>query len=311
MAFGLGRGLESLIPTKASKPSSRPAPLPARTAPAATTEVAIVDLVANPRQPRKTFPLPELETLAASIKTHGILEPLVVSPGATTGQFVLVAGERRLRAAELAGLAKVPVVVRDTDDREKLELALIENIQRQDLNPLEEARALKQLLEDFKLNHNEVAARVGRSRPAVSNILRLLELAPEAQRALLAGRISAGHARALLACSGHAQQVELLQVTEQQRLSVRDVERLAAQAVRGSQPSRRARGADDASAGDPAAEAAARKLSRQLGTRVQVITTGQAGRIVVEYSDAAERERIVDTMLGQGQRSSKRGAFSV
>jgi len=271
--------------------------------------VAIVDVVANPRQPRKAFSLPELEELAQSIKLHGILEPLVVSPGSTDGQFILVAGERRLRAAELAGLAKVPVVVRETDDREKLELALIENIQRQDLNPLEEARAFKQLLDDFKLSHEDVATRVGRSRPTISNTLRLLELAPECQRALLDGRISAGHARAMLACTSNDQQRELLAQVEELHLSVRQVERYANQMARDSGEPKRGGGRKRdprQPAEDPSNPRIERSLSRHLGTRVQVVSTGSGGRIVVEYYSTEERDRIVAKVIGAGDAAKKR-----
>ena len=312
VAFGLGRGLESLIPSKPAKPSAaaKRVAAAAANAPRVTNEVAISDIVPNPRQPRKSFSLPELESLADSIKTHGILEPLVVSPGSTQGQFVLVAGERRLRAAELAGLAKVPVVVRETDDHEKLELALIENIQRQDLNPIEEARAFKQLIEDFKLTQLDVAKRVGRARASVTNIMRLLDLAPECQRALLEGRITAGHARALLTCPSKAQQVELLALAEAQKMSVRDVERLAIRASRAAGiTGQGGRPAKEPEIADPGAEVVARKLSRHLGTRVQVVTTPQhSGRIVVEYSSEDERDRIVDQVLGAGRRTKAAAA---
>lgn len=241
---------------------------------------------------------------------HGIIEPLVVSPGVAAGQFILVAGERRLRAAELAGLAKVPVVVRETDDREKLELALIENIQRQDLNPLEEARAFKQLLDDFKLSHDEVATRVGRSRPAVSNTMRLLELAPEAQRALMDGRISAGHARAMLACPDKNQQRELLGEIEELHLSVRQVERLAIQLARDAGVRKTAGPKRDPRipAEDPSNVRLERALSRHLGTRVQLVTAGSGGRIVVEYTDIEERDRITGQVLGSSERTAKRAA---
>ena len=297
MAFGLGRGLESLIP---SKPTALPRREERSVSAGKPHEVAISDLVPNPRQPRSAFPIKELEDLAQSIKTHGIIEPLVVSPGTTTGQYILVAGERRLRAAELAGLAKVPVIVRETNDREKLEIALIENIQRQDLNPLEEAKALKQLLEDFNLSQEEVARRIGRKRPTVTNSLRLLELSTKCQQALLAGRISAGHARAILACPSHSDQESLLEKVEELHLSVRQIERLASQTARnagivkaGGRPSR------DAQPASPANERAARLLGRKLGTRVQVVTAPNGGRIVIEYYSDEERERLVRAILGK------------
>jgi ParB family chromosome partitioning protein len=289
MAFGLGRGLEALIPNK--KPV-RSAPVQ----PAGMLEVAIDQITPNPHQPRKRFNVEKLDELASSIKEHGILEPLVVSPEGTG--YILIAGERRLRAAELAGLKKVPVVVRATDNQEKLELALIENIQRQDLNALDEAKALRKLVRDFNLSQAEVAKQVGRSRPAIANSLRLLDLPAEIQRAVLEERISEGHARAILAAPTQAQQIELLRQIEETHLSVRQTERLARQVA----PKKTVERAADPI--DPQLVNVARKLSSHLGTRVQVISAPRGGRIVVEYYSTEERDRVVNKMLGQREKLS-------
>lgn len=182
--YGLGRGLEALIP--------------AATTTGGAEEVALGRISPNPHQPRRAFLDADLEALAASIRSHGILQPLVVRVGAG-GDYELVAGERRLRAARLAGLTHVPVIVRSSTEVEMLQLALIENLQRADLNPLEEALAFDELASSFGLTHEQIANQVGRSRAAVTNAIRLLDLADETRRALLEGRISEGHGRALAA----------------------------------------------------------------------------------------------------------------
>lgn len=290
MAFGLGRGLEALIPNKSVKPV-RPDP----STNTGTHELPINAIVPNPHQPRKQFKLPELEELAASIREHGILEPLVVSPGRQAGKYTLIAGERRLRAAELAGLQRVPVVVRQTDDQEKLELALIENIQRQDLNPLEEAKALRKLLRDFGLSQQQVATRVGRSRPAVANCLRLLDLTREAQQALLDERITEGHAKALLAVSG-PDQVALVKEIESGHLSVRQTEQRIREILSHKNPHHRS--AKTGQAHDFQAEQTARSLSRHLGAKVAV-SGNSAGKITIEYHSRAERDRLVSKITGK------------
>lgn len=314
MAFGLGRGLEALIPT--TKPARTPRPASDTdsqststsatrrgaflqtsnikvSAETGTLQVPIENITENPRQPRKRFTPDKLEDLANSIKAHGILEPLVVSPTARTGSYILIAGERRLRAAEMAGLATVPVVIRETNDQAKLELALVENIQRQDLNPLEEARAMRNLVEDFKMTQAQVAKRLGRSAVAVSNTIRLLDLAPEVQKAVLEERISEGHARAILTCKYHAQQVELLQQVVNLRLSVRQIERLASRLTK---PLRKTSTVSVPDV-DPVVEEEAKELSRHLGAKVQMINAASGGRIVIEYYSEAERQRVVRQIL--------------
>lgn len=180
-------------------------------------------LVPNPHQPRQPFRDQDLVELAASIEEHGILQPLVVTEG-PEGTYQIIAGERRWRAAGLAGLTEVPVVIKDVVPREMLELALVENVQREDLNPLEEAMAYQQLMDEFGLIQEEVARRVGKSRSAVANTLRLLRAAPEVREALLREKISAGHARALQGLKDEAQQVVLLRIVLRERLTVRETE---------------------------------------------------------------------------------------
>lgn len=290
MAFGLGRGLEALIPTKTARPARRD---PASEM--GVHELALSSIVPNPHQPRKQFKLPELEELAASVREHGIIEPLIVSPAREVGRYILIAGERRLRAAEMVGLKRVPVVVRQTDDQEKLELALIENIQRQDLNPLEEAKALRKLLREFNLSQEQVAKKVGRSRPAVANCLRLLDLAVEVQRALMSEVLTEGHARALLALAS-ADQISVLHEIEANHLSVRQTEQrvreLLKRSVRVATP-RRSGGKVDSQA-----LAMSRRLSRSLGARVQVVPQGVGGKFVIEYHSQAERDRLAERLSG-------------
>ncbi len=187
---GLGRGLDALIPgwQEAGAPSSTDKVL----------KVPVENISPNPHQPRKTFDPEQLEDLAVSIREHGVIQPLILIPGENTNHYFLIAGERRLRASKLAGLSEVPAIVRTATEQEQLEFAIIENVQREDLNPLERARAYQNLLDSFSLTHDEIARRVGKSRVSVTNSLRLLNLPPIAQEALLDAKISEGHARALL-----------------------------------------------------------------------------------------------------------------
>ncbi len=311
MAFGLGRGLEALIPTTKPARTPRPAshadasPTNAQDARSevavslvtGTLQIAIEKITPNPHQPRKRFTPDKLEDLANSIKAHGILEPLVVSPSSVAGSYILIAGERRLRAAEMAGFATVPVVIRETDNQQKLELALVENIQRQDLNPLEEARAMRKLVAEFKLTQVQVARRLGRSAVAVSNTIRLLDLAPDVQQAVLEERISEGHARAILTCKSYTQQIELLLQVENLHLSVRQIERLASRLSKPMQKNESTAVADV----DPMVEEEAKELSRHLGAKVQMVNATRGGRIVIEYYSEAERQRVVRQILKSAQ----------
>src|SRR5512140_407141 len=212
---GLGRGLGALIPGGENAQTVNGVML------------VSVDLISpNPRQPRSMSHPQELGELTASVREHGVLQPLIVTAGDAPGRYILIAGERRLTAARQAGLASVPVIVREATDQQRLELAIIENVQRYDLSPLEEAEAYRQLAEDFGLSHEDIAAQVGKSRVAVTNTLRLLKLPDAVKNALIEGRISEGHARTLLALPSPEAQTAALRTVITQELNVRQTEEL-------------------------------------------------------------------------------------
>jgi len=247
--------------------------------------VTIASVVPNPHQPRLSFDEEKLRELAESIREHGVLQPLVVSP-LPDGTYELIAGERRLQASKRAGLAEVPVVVRDADERQKLELAIIENIQRHDLNPIEEAKAYARLIDEFGLTQEEVSKKMGKSRSAVGNAVRLLVLPVEIQRAVGEGRLSEGHAKALLAVENSEKQRALFELVMKSGLTVRETERQAREtSVR---PHTRRVSALPSVLVD-----AAEKLSGILGTKVAVKPSGKGGRIVVEYYSDEELDQIV------------------
>ncbi len=212
---GLGRGLGALIPGGENVQMGNGVML-----------VPVEMVLPNPRQPRNMMHPENLEELTLSVREHGVLQPLIVTLGESMGQYILIAGERRLQAARLAGLATVPVLVREATDQQRLELAIIENVQRSDLSALEEAEAYRQLAEDFELSHESIAARVGKSRVAVTNTLRLLRLPDSVKNALIEKRISEGHARALLALSTPEAQTAALRTVLSQELNVRQTEEL-------------------------------------------------------------------------------------
>jgi ParB family chromosome partitioning protein len=279
---GLGRGLDALIP------SSFEDQIPAD----GVRRVAVDQILPNPRQPRAAVEAAELEQLADSIREHGVLQPLVVLPADTTGTFTLIAGERRLRAARLAGLSEVPVIVREASDRQQLEWALIENLQRLDLNPLEAAEGYRQLVEDFNLSHEAVAERVGKSRTAVTNTLRLLKLSAPVRKALGENRISEGHARALLALSSAGSQSAALQTILNQDLNVRQTEEL----VRRLSGERRK--AAPRKASSPEETALEEQLRESLGTRVSLRRTPKGGSLVIHFYSDEELNALVERLLG-------------
>jgi ParB family transcriptional regulator, chromosome partitioning protein len=287
---GLGRGLGALLPSEAA---TTPPPIPAIGGPA-LREVPVERLRPNPRQPRRTFDEEPLTSLTASVAALGVLQPLLVRElGA--GEYELIAGERRWRAAQRAGLATVPVLVRQADDLASLEQAVVENLHRADLNPLEEAAAYAQLLEDFALTHEQLAARVGRSRAAVSNTLRLLQLPAPIQRFLVDGTLTAGHARALLGSGDPAFQEALAARAVREGLSVRAVE----EAVRdreGGTPATASRSRSPAHRAPGFAELED-LLAEHLATRVKVEEQGRRGRIVIEFAGLDDLERIYRAMV--------------
>lgn len=274
----LGRGLEALIP---AGPEIRPGVL----------ELPIDLIERNPRQPRSQFPASELEQLTESIRQHGILQPLLLM--ASENGYQLIAGERRLLAAKKAGLSVVPVVVREAGEQTSLELALVENLQRSDLNPLEAAEGYRQLIEDFELTHEEVAARLGKSRSSVTNSMRLLRLSAAVRKALEAGKISEGHARTLLALPLAREQASALRVIVSRDLNVRQAEQLVRQM--GQAPKPRAKPKVD----DPQVTDLARRLEGALGTKVDLRRTKQGGQVIIHYYSDEELNAIADRLLGE------------
>lgn len=277
---GLGRGLGSLIPT-AAEPDH---PDSARFA-----EIPLAAVRPNPRQPREVFDADDLAELVTSIQQVGLLQPIVVRP-ADTG-FELVMGERRWRAAQQAGLDPIPAIIRNTDDTDMLRDALLENLHRAALNPLEEAAAYQQLLEDFGCTHDELAGRIGRSRPQISNTLRLLKLSPGVQRRVAAGVLSAGHARALLAVPDVERQDTLAGRVVAEGISVRALEELVSLQERPARPTRRPRGP---AASDPAVAELSERLADRLDTRVRIEVGRSKGKITIEFATGPDLRRIVD-----------------
>lgn len=279
---GLGRGLDALIPSNSFQSENKP------TAEgdgifSGVIQAPVEQVVPNPRQPRTHFDLSALEDLASSIKEHGVIQPLIVSKNETGAGYILIAGERRLQASKLAGLTKVPVIVRQTTDQQKLELALIENIQRADLNPLEEANAYQQLSDEFRLSHEEIALRVGKSRVAVTNTLRLLKLSAPIQQALVDGRISEGHARALLSLVTPQAQAAALQTVINQSLTVRQTEELVRK-MGGEKPA-----SPPKSGPSPDILALEERLRSSLGTEVS-LKAGKNGKSALTLYFYSEEE---------------------
>lgn len=284
---GLGKGLDALIPTAGSLSASRPE--------AGLLEVPVDQVSFNPRQPRSYINQEELQGLADSIREHGVLQPLVVSYDPGSGHYILIAGERRLRAAGLAGLEKVPVVLRQASEQQRLELALIENVQRADLTPLETAEAYHHLIEEFGLTHEEVAQRVGKSREAVTNTHRLMRLPDEVKQGLAEAIISEGHARALLGLVERPLVlVEVYKVVLRNRLSVRQTEALVKDMSGGgsARPLRPVR--KDAPAEVRAIE---EQLRGYLGTRIKLKYGKDGGSLTIYYFSDEELNDMVGKIL--------------
>lgn len=296
----LGRGLEALLAT--TKPAQ---PVPgereeAAGAPTGLRHIAIGQIRPNPFQPRKDFKTEELAELEASMRTSGLLQPITVRPApAGASGFELIAGERRLRAATRLGWREIPAVIREIDDKTLLTLALIENLQRSDLNPIEEAEGYQKLIQEFSLTQQQVADVVGKDRSTVANILRLLNLPASIRRFLQDGHLTLGHARALLSLGNEQRMVDLAREVVAKGLTVRDVEQRArAQGPRRDrQPNERAE-----QAATPATVAAARQISdelrRHLQTDVTVNTDGTRGKIEIAFYSADDLDRLLDLILG-------------
>lgn len=281
---GLGKGLDSLIPM--DEPPQQP---PSQAEPASGASEIPIDLITpNPRQPRAKFNPEGISELAASIKEHGIIQPLIVTQEIESLAYTLIAGERRLLASKEAGLEKVPVIIREASDQQRLELALIENVQRADLSPLETAEAYHQLATEFNLNHAEIADRVGKSRVAVTNTLRLLNLPPSVKQALVQGQISEGHARALLSLPSTQAQAAALQSVIERELNVRQTEELARK-LSGQKPVTTPKPAPV-----PEIVALEEQLESALGTRVKMKHGNKGGTITIHYYSDEELEALID-----------------
>lgn len=274
---GLGRGLTALIPQ--------------RTQGSGTTEIPIDRIRPNPRQPRQVMDQGQLDELAASIREHGVLQPILVTE--TLDGYQLVAGERRFRASRQAGLERIPAVIRQLADRDQLELALVENLQRADLGPMEEAHAFQALVDEFDLTHDTIAQRLGRSKSAITNTLRLLDLDPEVQAAIADGRLTAGHARAIGGLP-MSQQAHVARTIIDQGFSVRQAEEL----VRRLREPREAAPAAPRRLPDPDLERVEEELRRRLGTKVTLARSRNGGRIIIEFYSDEELGQLYDRLIG-------------
>ena len=280
---GLGRGLGALLGDYSADPQPD--------APQGTVRVPLQRVEPNPLQPRKAFDAEALQALADSIAEHGIIQPLTVRP-IENGYYQIIAGERRWRAARLAGLNEVPVVVMEVDDKEAMELALIENLQRQDLNPIEEALGYQSLLNDYHMTQEQAAQRVGKSRPAVANALRLLSLAPEVQELLADGTLSAGHAKAILMLREAKQQLLAAQRIVNLQLSVRQAENLCrSMAKKPAEPPK-----TEEVQVDYIVECE-KSLSRHLGRGVKIVNGKHKGRFELEFYGQDDLQQLLDALL--------------
>jgi ParB family chromosome partitioning protein len=275
----LGRGLGALIPPRAASSGS--------------TEIPLSRIARNPYQPRSTHDRDALESLAESIRQHGVLQPIVVIE--TLDGYQLIAGERRVRAAEIAGLERVPAIVRQAADHAQLELALVENLQRADLGPLDAASAFRRLIDEFGMTQEEVAARMGRSRSAVANTIRLLDLADEVRAAIADGRITEGHGRALGGIDPSVQP-QALRVVTARGLSVHDTEELVRRLRATSQPQPTEA---ERTPADPEMERLETGLRQALGTKVRLARSRRGGRIVIEYYSDEELGRLYERLVGE------------
>jgi len=270
----LGKGLEALLGSIDSAAGT-------------LKEIALDDIVPNPYQPRVVFDDGDLKDLAASIRRRGLLQPVTVRRAGDGPGYELIAGERRWRAARMAGLPSLPALVRQTENVESLELALVENLQRRDLGPMEAAQAYQRLISEFRLTQEEVAQRVGKDRSSVANTVRLLNLPMEVQDHLQAGRLTPGHAKVLLGVDTADRQVALARRVLLERLSVRQLEEIIARAGRRAAPAPKSPKAQDLEA----------RLGEHLATRVTVHEGKRAGRIEIRYSGPQDRERLVARLL--------------
>lgn len=292
-AKGLGKGLDSLIPMSgSSKPASENKAGEKEDNKGSETIVKITHVEPNREQPRKNFDEDALQELADSIKQFGLLQPILVQDRKT--HYEIIAGERRWRAAKLAGLKEVPVIVRDYTDQEIVEISLIENIQREDLNPIEEAQAYKRLLTEFNLKQDEVAERVSKSRTAVTNSMRLLKLCDEVQQMIIDDMLSTGHARALISIEDPEQQYMIAQKIFDEKLSVRDVEKLVKNL---NKPEKVKKESKEDKSLDIIYQDIEEKLKQSLGTKVEISSKGNgAGKVEIEFYNHDDLDRIIELL---------------
>lgn len=278
---GLGRGLDALIGTDVDIDLS------------GVKEVPVENIEPNPYQPRSQIDDEGMQELADSIRQHGVIQPLLVTRADLPDRYILIAGERRLLAASRAALETVPVIIREASERQRLELALIENLQRADLGPLEEAHAYRQLVQEFELSHEQIAEHVGKSRTAVTNTLRLLNLAPDVQAALEAEKISEGHARALLGLEIHQYQSSILETVLAKQLNVRQTEALVREfsTQKGKPDKKKVRSAEILELED--------RIRHSLGTKVRLNPSKKGGTLIIHYFSNEELDAIVNRILGE------------
>lgn len=285
----LGRGLGALLPTR---PLTAAVPVPALEG---SSQIAIDLIDPNPVQPRRVFQQDALHQLADSIRQHGIIQPLVIRKSGS--RYQLVAGERRWRAAKIAGLTEVPAVVQEISDDHLLEITLIENIQREDLNPIELAVALDRMAQELNISQDEIGRRTGKDRSTISNSIRLLQLPPDLQQLVAERRLSAGHARSLLALTDEELQRKLAEKIVAQGLSVRQVERMTKRLTEPRDPK-----AEEEEPIDPNVKAALDEMARVLGTRVRIVEkSNNRGRIEIEYYSQEDLDRIYTVITGPAE----------
>jgi len=279
---GLGKGLDALIPGSFEPESTNGA-----------QQIPIDSISPNPSQPRAQFDDDSLTDLSNSIIEHGIIQPLILTPGETEGQYILIAGERRLRAAELSGLDSVPAIVREASELERLQLALIENIQRENLSPLESANAYQKLKDDFSLSHDEISTKVGKSRSTITNTLRLLKLPEEILESLHSGAISEGHARAILGLPSKKGQIAAFKTVLGNGLNVRQTEDLVKK-LSGKKPDKK----PVKKAIPPEIKSLENSLRSSLGTKVSLKHSGKGGTIVIHYYSEEELDSLIERFKG-------------
>ncbi|HXF94238.1 MAG TPA: ParB/RepB/Spo0J family partition protein [Nitrospiraceae bacterium] len=277
----LGKGLDALLPSIDNRTLTVDR--------GETQELGVDSIIPNRFQPRQHFNDEEISQLAESIRKNGLLQPIMVRRKGD-GVYELIAGERRLRAAKQAGLQKISAVVRNCGDQEAMVLALVENLQRNDLNPMETARAYHRMLNEFGFTQDMLAQRVGKERSSVANVLRLLNLPPEVQRLIESGQLSTGHAKALLGVENPDAQVQLARRIVDHRLSVREVEEIVVSQTQGRRRSQRSRI-------QPLTSDIEQRLQKRFGTRVNVVQGRRGGRIIIHFFSAAELEGLLETLL--------------